>query len=162
MNFGTNAMTILRAQAVATEVMKVAGVALEFRNGDRPCATSGIVIGLSYKAPAEDHPGALAYAMAYQGSRITVFYDRVLVASTAAGAPYLLGHVIAHEVTHLIQGVERHSASGLMKKKWSYSDYLDMQRRRLGFDAEDLLLIQRGLDFRAGMHASGGLVEEVR
>jgi hypothetical protein len=61
----------------------------------------------------------------------------------------LLGHVLAHEIGHILQGVERHSSTGLMKERWDYRDYVEMQRQPLRFTAEDLLLIQQGLKNRA-------------
>ena len=32
---------------------------------------------------------------------------------------FLLGHVLAHEIGHVLQGVARHSATGVMKGRWS-------------------------------------------
>lgn len=53
------------------------------------------------------------------------FYDRVLANSRPTGLPFLLGHVLAHEIGHILQGVERHSSAGVMKEKWDYRDYVE-------------------------------------
>jgi hypothetical protein len=44
-----------------------------------------------------------------------------------------------------LQGVERHSASGLMKARWDNRDYADMQRAHLKLTQDDMDLIDRGL-----------------
>ena len=71
----------------------------------------------------------------------------------------MLGHVLAHEVAHMFQAVEHHSASGVMKKKWDYRDYVEMQRRPLRFTEEDLLLIRQGLKARASRQAIAAAVQ---
>jgi len=151
-NTGTN----YRARTRASAILKSAGVKLKFTGDESSCAAfgNGIVLVLSYKTAADEHPGALAYAMPYQGTHVVLFYDRVLGSATPPGVPYLLGHVLAHEITHILQGVERHSASGLMKSKWDYRDYVEMQRRPLGFTDDDLSLIRRGLEYRASGRGS--------
>jgi len=55
----------------------------------------------------------------------TVFHDRVLamVASRKPGTEALvLGHVIAHELGHLMLGTSTHSSFGLMAAGWSAAD----------------------------------------
>jgi hypothetical protein len=53
--------------------------------------------------------------------------------------------VLAHEIVHMLQGVEEHSAGGLMKARWDNRDYADMQRGGLKLTKDDLELIDRGL-----------------
>jgi hypothetical protein len=144
---------VYRARTIAARILKDAGVQLEFKNDERSCAASGnaIVVTLSDRTPDGEHPGALAYAMPFQRTRIVVFYDRVLAAARPTGAPSVLGHVLAHEIAHMFQGVEHHSLTGLMKAKWDYRDYVEMQRDRLQFTEEDLLLIRQGLENRASL-----------
>ena len=40
----------------------------------------------------------------------------------------VLGHVLAHQVTHVLQGIARHSAEGLMAALWSTEDVRRMLR----------------------------------
>jgi hypothetical protein len=54
----------------------------------------------------------------------------------------VLGHVIAHEIGHILQGVARHSTDGLMKPHWSLKDYWQMKKPYLFFAAEDVELMQ--------------------
>jgi hypothetical protein len=57
--------------------------------------------------------------------------------------PEILGNVLAHELTHALEGVARHSSEGLMKAVWSGRDYAGMvSRRPLAFAAEDLDLLR--------------------
>jgi hypothetical protein len=53
-----------------------------------------------------------------------------------------LGNVLAHELTHALEGVPRHSSEGLMKDIWSARDYAGMLHGPLPFAAEDLDLLR--------------------
>jgi len=54
------------------------------------------------------------------GRRASVFYHRVdeLAESGGASRALLLGHVMAHEIGHLLLGVNSHSDTGLMHVPW--------------------------------------------
>lgn len=56
--------------------------------------------------------------------------------------PEFLGNVLAHELTHALEGVARHSSEGLMKANWSGRDYDEMARGPLAFAAVDLELLR--------------------
>jgi hypothetical protein len=56
---------------------------------------------------------------------------------------------MAHEITHVLQGIVRHSVSGVMKAFWDESDYSQMAWKPLAFTEYDVLLIQRAMDGRA-------------
>ena len=55
---------------------------------------------------------------------------------------------MAHEVTDILQGICRHSASGVMKARWDEEDFLQMAWKPLPFTDYDIDLIRRGLDAR--------------
>jgi hypothetical protein len=59
--------------------------------------------------------------------------------------PCILQHVLVHEITHILEGVARHSETGVMKAKWTLGDFYDMQTKTLPFASEDVDLIYRGL-----------------
>ena len=109
MNPGANGPAVFRAQAAASGMFAATGVRLVWQGDPGWCAThpAGIVIRLIESTPADLFPGALAYAMPYEGRTIVVLYDRV----RAANVPSLLTHVLVHELTHLVQGVAVHSAT---------------------------------------------------
>ena len=100
--------------------------------------------------------------MPYEGKHIVVLFDRVSHADPSFSGR-LLGYTVAHEVTHILEGVARHSQSGIMKAHWGLEDQYQMRRGRLGFAAEDVGLIYQGLDqrqMRLAASASGPRVEE--
>jgi Zn-dependent protease with chaperone function len=139
------------AEAIASRMFATAGVALEWRSaGSAACRNSDqartVVLDFhSHTAPSE-HPGALAFALPYQGSRIVVLFDRI--ASSAVGprqVSAVLAHVMAHEITHLLEGVSWHSETGVMKAHWDGHDLSQMGYKPLLFDAEDIYLIQHAL-----------------
>ena len=58
----------------------------------------------------------------------------------------MLAHVLAHEITHILQGIKRHSKTGVMKAKWSYEDIRKMTWKPLPFAEEDIRLIHLGME----------------
>ena len=72
--------------------------------------------------------------------------------------PILLAHVPAHEIAHILQGVSRHSASGVMKAGFGAADHNKMKRKGLGFTNEDIDLIHIGLDKRQARLAEKTLI----
>src|SRR4029450_2864023 len=62
----------------------------------------------------------------------TVFADRIeaMAGRTQFDPGTLLGHVMAHEIGHLLMGTSRHSPMGLMRERWSD----DEVRRRSPID----------------------------
>jgi hypothetical protein len=75
-------------------------------------------------------------------------------ASTLSRHPNPSWHyVLAHEVTHILEGEVRHSETGIMKAQWGAVEHFKMARGNLGFAAEDVNLIYRGLDWRESRSA---------
>ena len=132
------------ARRIASRMFSGIGVKIVWR-GAHDCPAQGIVISLSYGTPITLLPGALATAMPYEGTHIRVFYDRVVGTRYRKLVPILLAHVFAHEITHILEGISRHSPSGIMKAQWSAGDYSDMLTRPFGFGSDDIDLIYSGL-----------------
>jgi len=63
--------------------------------------------------------------------------------------PHLLAYVLVHEITHVLQGTNRHSEMGIMKAAWDETDFFDMAHGQLQFSPEDVSLIYRGMDTRS-------------
>jgi len=59
-----------------------------------------------------------------------------------------LGHVMAHEIVHILEGVARHSSEGVMKARWSDHDCAELTSKPLPFAAEDLELIRAHFEAR--------------
>ena len=86
----------------------------------------------------------------YEGTHITIFYDRVRVAEPRV-TQVVLAHVLVHEITHILQGIFRHSESGVMKARWTAKDYSDMTWQPLSFTDGDIELMKNGLATRAAL-----------
>lgn len=155
-----SSQTLLRAKDTATDILAAAGVRIrwanlrstpESRTGD--CGTSGSVqtidLRFSDPAPADYKPAALAAAspFAQSGVRITVFYDRVakILPSQPRWSGQILGHVVAHEIGHVLLGNDSHTQRGLMKAGWSDDDFEMMGVKTLSFTPDDASLIRSNL-----------------
>jgi hypothetical protein len=144
------------AEVIANQILAGAGVKIKWHANLRSCAGGlgkGILITLTGRTPPNEHPGALAYAQPFE-DRIGVYYDRVLQASQHSLfpgllLPSLLGHVLAHEITHVLEGTDRHAETGLMKARWDAGDYERMTRRLFTLTEADIQLIDLGLETRA-------------
>ena len=103
------------------------------------------MVDLATDTPKQLRPGALGFALPYEGTHITVFYDRVLQTVDSKMVPAVLAHVLVHEITHILEGCDWHTSAGIMKASWTRADYKQMARQPLSFTGEDLQLIQFGL-----------------
>jgi hypothetical protein len=127
-----------RAQMLAARIFAGVGVTLEWRTGVDRCPAQGILLSLSYNTPESLKPGTLAYALPYEGIHIVVFCDRILRGWNSLQASSVLAHVLVHEITHILQGVRRHSERGIMKAHWNLRDLEDMVRKPLAFTEADV------------------------
>ncbi len=146
-----SASVMFRAKIITSRMFATAGVALEWHStGTAACQESQQIqtvrLDFTTDAPPSEHPGAMAYAQLYEAVHIVVLYDRIQKsAGGATQASALLAHVMTHEITHLIQGIPRHSQTGVMKAHWDKHDLVQMAYKPLPFAPEDIDLIQRGL-----------------
>ena len=107
-----------------------------------------IVVKFSAKTPIDFHPRALALSSPFEGVHAQVFYDRVQRSVGPGLVSALLAHVLAHEITHLLERIDAHSDRGIMKASWDLSDYDQMAKGRLTFTDVDVHLIYAGIDAR--------------
>ncbi len=137
-----------RARLLAAEMFAGAGVRIEW-HGHTPSRgqlpVGAVVISMASHTPKNLLPGALALALPYEGVHITVFWDRMEGDTSRATAHLVLAHVLVHEITHVLQRMERHSESGVMKACWTIEDYAEMKMKPLPFTPEDIQLIHSGL-----------------
>jgi hypothetical protein len=137
------------AKAQATKMFARAGVGIEWHSvSHSPLPLNALVVDMVERGSKNECPGALACAKPYEGIHIRVFYDRCGATVPKNLVPTLLSHVLVHEITHILQGVNRHSESGVMKARWGANEYSQMTCRTLPFTPNDVLLIERGLDAR--------------
>ena len=67
--------------------------------------------------------------------------------------------MLAHEITHILEGISRHSKSGIMKAQWDDAERYRMWSEALAFAQVDVELIHLGLDARAAHLPANGLVQ---
>ena len=138
-----------RATAQASAIFAKIGVALTWARRSA-CVEDGIEIEVVAHAPGNASPSALAYAFPFgnRGQRITVFYDRVirLVGPQENWIPAALGHVLAHEIGHVLLGTDGHADTGLMEAQWTKAEVSMMQARPLGFTPTHVAIIHQRLD----------------
>jgi len=134
------------------------GVTVEWR-GSYQCPSGELRVSLTEIAPPDFHAGALAYALPYEGTHNVLFLDRIRQSHLQKESGMVLAYVIAHESAHILQGVARHSDSGLMKAEWTSADFQKMRLGRLNFTADDVDLIYTGLRRR---NAGPALSAEVK
>jgi hypothetical protein len=140
---------IERAKSVAKNMF--AGIGLNLAWCAEKCAHEpGVRINVVLVSgePGDEDAGALAEAYPFAiEHNITIRYDRV---HNSAGVskelePILLAHVLAHEITHVLQCLDRHSETGVMKARWTTDDYYEMRWKPLDFTSEDVELIHLGM-----------------
>ncbi len=150
------------AAAKATSMFLSAGVKLEWHSQAGFCKGNpdAMVVSFMTSTPKAFHPGALAYALPYEGVHIQMFYDRI-AQSDPDLVPSLMASVIVHEITHILQGIDRHSTGGVMKAVWNSSDYTLMKRGLLRFTAMDVEMIRDGFVARTAAGAKGAVVAAV-
>lgn len=158
---GISGMTMAHAEIVARQIMASAGVKVRFAISapTRPelqtaaceiaAATETIDVRLAYSVPHEYKPGVLAEAHPFAncGIRITVFINRVsrLFEMRLAPDSSILGHVLAHELGHVLLRLENHSATGLMKARWTDHDFVQMRSKIFAFTPAAIAMIQANL-----------------
>jgi hypothetical protein len=147
---GVPSGTLFTARGLARHMFVSAGVNLNWRTGPpKSGEASPISVDITSNTPQDFHGSALAYARPFDGVHIQVFYDRVENMAGTRLAPQLLAHVMVHEITHILEGVDWHSPEGIMKARWTPQDVARMAFQSLAFDPLDIALIHKGLAHRS-------------
>ena len=71
-----------------------------------------------------------------QGCCADVFYHEVQRLQYAIDVSVILGHAMAHELGHLLLGMNAHSPSGIMRAHWTREDLKSASRGCLQFSSE--------------------------
>jgi hypothetical protein len=142
-----------RATMIADEILAGAGVRLSWRGSRDPClgeSVKAVQLDLSWNRPRSELPGALGYAQPFGDAYVRVFCDRIQTSVAPEREPYLMGHVLAHEITHVLEGTNFHAVNGVMKAVWDFGECRRMAVHPLMFTATDILLIRQGIENRVG------------
>jgi hypothetical protein len=144
-------------KVLASDIFGQIGVRLVWHNGELLPESAGnagaslpVFAIRTLKHPLESATsGALASARIVSsfGTEITVYKDRLqrFLSDNGSLAAAAVGYVLAHELAHVMQGVARHSESGILKANWSREDCQAMVFHKLAFTQLDVQLIHRGL-----------------
>ncbi len=161
-NIRTPPHILIPAQGVASQVLAQAGIRLVWRNTSNTVPTMPIgscgerrlqTIDITFvdKAPKDQPYFAMAIAHPFSGGgvRIVVFWDRVQSVHQDVDPSTIrivLGHILAHEIGHILIGKNEHSPSGLMKARFSGGDKGRMRRAPLPINPTDIGVMQNNLD----------------
>jgi hypothetical protein len=164
-SFSLNGSIVRNAELRTAALFGEIGVDMRWRAGGAHAAAAHnscgmpILVEIAGFASPQFPQNVLAYATPYaeSGTRIYVFMDRIAANRKPQSATILLAYVLAHEITHILQGVDRHSEDGVMKARWNSRDYFRMQSKGLPFDPLDVELIHAALKKSAA--AQGGIVD---
>jgi hypothetical protein len=136
---GIPAGVIESAKKTAERIYRDAGVAIMWRDHRAPAtgATELFVriVRRSLNLPGEDF-GIAFVGGDGRGVQADVFYSGIeqLTNNTSASAAQVMGHVMAHELGHLLLGMNSHSTLGIMQAHWSDQQLRLMSRGFLKFD----------------------------
>jgi hypothetical protein len=150
--------SLSEAVAYAEEALRRAGLRAEWiehsitasgcvsvRGSDRLGPSDLVLRILADRRARRLHPKSLVLGMAHMesgkdyGMVASIFSGRITSIAEAAGfrdRP-LLGHVLAHEVGHLLLGPGRHAKAGLMRCPWGKRELKKAARGQLWFRAEE-------------------------
>jgi len=147
-----NVAALTPARMTASRLFGDIGIRLAWVTSGH-CPEDGIDVSFRRDAPDTFHPGAMAYAC-LKTKQIEILLNRI--ESNRLGLqPNLLGYTLAHEITHVIQGIDRHSADGVMKAHWDGGDLARIEGNRLRFAQEDVDLILIGCHVSSRLPRTG-------
>jgi len=142
-------LVLMGVRPLASRMFASIGVRIDWHDRDScPAGANAIQVRMSHDPPGTRKSKALAFAQPYGRNLIVVFPQRVQEMNRNGG-PSVLAHVLVHEITHVLEGIDRHSATGIMKGRWDDNDYAEMRRKPLRFAPEDAGLIYDGLKARS-------------
>jgi hypothetical protein len=149
------ARKLARSTEVATRILAMAGVNTVWRLGPgdteeahlvdvslpaerhtpEPDTPDYLVVRIVIGSPAAARPGTLGYAMPHArfGVHATILYNRILERlsdSKEFDVAVILGHVMVHEIGHLLLESAEHSPNGIMKAHW---DNVDLRQAIQGY-----------------------------
>lgn len=91
------------------------------------------------------------------GCQTDVFYDGIKGLQTESNASLgtVLGHVVAHEIGHLLLGPNSHAPRGIMRAAWGHDELESAKRARLLFSVQESQQMRERLASRIGAACAG-------
>ena len=140
-----------RAQDVATGVFHLSGIALVWVDAgtcQARCLTVRIVTqSVGGKSRNPHMLGVAPSTPEARGINLWIFYPRIRAysAELRMDASQLLGHVMAHELGHLLLPYDAHSLAGLMRPAWDRAQVRAAAKGLLTFTPDQAGLIREHL-----------------
>jgi hypothetical protein len=133
---------LMQAQLTASRIYAGIDVKLKWSMG----GATDISVQFDTATAEAFHSEAMGYAAPYGSKTVVhVLVDRVSHISSIGQTGVLLGHIIAHELGHILKGTNGHADWGIMKAEWDTKDLARMTFRQLSFTPLDAELIQEGV-----------------
>jgi hypothetical protein len=145
---GVRADTLLKSEQETSRVFRHSGIDIIWRH----CRMPGASVPLDCPDPGPMTPALRlvprfqlvgdrvhADAMGYSTgdfATVSVEFAERLDESGVARLPEILGHIMAHEIGHLLLPGGRHSVSGIMKARWRSDDWRLVCQGELNFAPE--------------------------
>jgi hypothetical protein len=138
-----------QAELEATRIFAAIGITLLWTNTTPgsaepyPASAAQLKITIIPESRMKQHRRNLGAAQRFD-VRAYAFYNRIEGLSHHNGIDVasLLGHVIAHEIGHLLLPYDSHTSSGLMRGEWNRGQLKDTAKGVLAFTAEQAELIR--------------------
>jgi hypothetical protein len=148
---GVSDKVLSKARSRARVILERAGVETEWSDGTRVSFPNEVVLELLGRrqcATLAGSPDTLGLALLPKDGAIpayaAVFLDRADALSRIGDASMaeVLGHAIAHEIGHLLLGTSEHSATGIMRARWSRDELRRAAWGQLLFTPEQSALLR--------------------
>jgi len=130
---------IKSAKETASRIYRDAGVSIVWKNHSDP-ATGATelfirIVRRSLNLPGDDF-GIAFVGGDGRGVQADIFYSGIeqLTNNTSANPAQVMGHVMAHELGHLLLGMNSHSNLGIMQAHWTDQQLRMMSKGILKFD----------------------------
>lgn len=139
---------MIRAEDIAHSLFQTIGlnVALISAGSHRDVGTAIVLhlrIADTSDSPVDDDVFGYAHPFAGRDREILVLWPRI--SRQQSDAESVLAHVMAHEVSHVLEGDNWHAKAGIMKGFWTTADLIRMSHKGLPFTPEDAQRIRAGV-----------------
>ncbi len=153
----TSPDVVIHAMRIASTIYRRIGVGIIWVEWDHPKASDsrfrrlGLVIDTGRMVhDSNASPEVMGFAPGAPDARAEmafVLYDRVRENARRQRVEIgtLLGHVIAHELGHLLLPAPSHAQDGIMRGRWQHRDFEMAGRGQLFFEGPQGALIRRAL-----------------
>ena len=143
--------TLVRAKAEATRIYRGLGITLAWTDADETVdyrfTFKVVAKAITGKGIDGRAMGVAAGTIERRGTLAYAFYSRIQDVTRTIGSDIglILGHVIAHEIGHLLLPYDSHAKSGLMRGGWDQKQAMRAETGALTFNSEEAELIRARL-----------------